>query len=567
MTRSVRLFVVVCVVVAPLAAVAFPTPPIADTRTPASAVDALEDRLKLPGEVGPDGRFTSATADPDREVQVVVQLKRGAAVPEGLAVDHVYTRQGARHAEMTVQLSELRDLWNDPRIEAVRIDRALTGRSTLVAPGVGLVGADVLHDRGIRGANVTVGIIDAAFQPTDPEIAANVRDYRSFESEPRVDATHGTAVASVVVDTAPEANLKLAAVGTTTTPEEYADAAAWLDAAGADVIVDAGSYFGHDDTDRLADVAAATADDTLFVTSAGNYAQRHWVGRYDPASGRPWVAFGDHEGNALNGGEPFSGHVYAAVTWNATENYHLYLLRERAGADEVVAESTATAGHSERIDTTVDEGRYYLSIRAANATGRSEIELFASHELAHATPNGSLTAPGTAPGVLTVGAYANGSVKAFSSRGSPGAPGVDLVAPDSVALTGTELEGTSFAAPYVAGTAALLQSEYPGLSARQLGTILTVSARDVAAPGPDIESGSGHLDARSAYLLAISHARYAGVTETSGSPSAAGSRRRRTTSATSAASSSVFETTPRRTRPEPGVPLPAVANVANSGST
>lgn len=519
------LFVLV-LVVATVGPVAQPMPRgYGDGTSPRSSVATLAERLGIDEE----------RSDPvDREVLVTVELKEGARLPrDRLDVQRVYTREGARLLRAYVPLSSVRDLSHDPRTAAVRIDRRRFSSSSRTAPGVATIGAAALHERGVTGQNVTVGVIDRGFRPSDPEIAGQVGAYRAFDGTDR-SWLHGTAVASVVADTAPGATLHLAAVGPSTTPGEYEKAVSWLRASGADVIVDAGSYFGQPGTGNgsISSVATRAAGDAVFVTSAGNYGERHWSGVDASADGQ-WVRFGDRQGNPLAGGDTISGNVQVMLRWDdwptTAADYDLYLMRVEDGRVVPVARSAAPQDGddppTEHIDATVREGTYYVAVRAKDAPGRHRLDLFASHELGAGVANGSLTAPGTAAGVVTVGAYENGTVPAFSSRGPVGnRTGVDLVAPDSVAVAGSPPgQGTSYAAPYAAGAAALLLSEYPSLSPAEVRGVLAASATDVGAPGPDVAAGSGLLDAERADELAAEamaaggtseRARYDGINET-----------------------------------------------------
>ncbi|MEA2115914.1 MAG: S8 family serine peptidase [Thermodesulfobacteriota bacterium] len=71
------------------------------------------------------------------------------------------------------------------------------------------------------------------------------------------------------------------------------------------------------------------------------------------------------------------------------------------------------------------------------------------------------------------------------------------VFPNSYAV----VSGTSFAAPHVAGSMALLLSADPTLTVRQLESALTGAAVDLGDPGPDNDYGNGLLDAAGAWNL------------------------------------------------------------------
>ncbi len=118
------------------------------------------------------------------------------------------------------------------------------------------------------------------------------------------------------------------------------------------------------------------------------------------------------------------------------------------------------------------------------------------------------------PSILVVGSVGpSGEISAFSNR--PGqacllnngvcqerlmnrflvAPGEWILVSDGQGGV-TRMSGTSFAAPQVAGAAALLQSRWPWLRerARETADILLNSAQDLGAPGVDPVYGRGMLD-------------------------------------------------------------------------
>lgn len=121
----------------------------------------------------------------------------------------------------------------------------------------------------------------------------------------------------------------------------------------------------------------------------------------------------------------------------------------------------------------------------------------------------SLNVPSAYPHVLSVAATDSADAVASFSNGGPSvdlaAPGVDLVttAPAALCPTGFALaSGTSFAAPAVAGAAALVKAARPDLSAPQVFALLRTSARDIGPRGFDPDAGFGVLDVTEALRAA-----------------------------------------------------------------
>ncbi|PLX83000.1 MAG: hypothetical protein C0617_12980 [Desulfuromonas sp.] len=119
--------------------------------------------------------------------------------------------------------------------------------------------------------------------------------------------------------------------------------------------------------------------------------------------------------------------------------------------------------------------------------------------------------PANDPNVLSVGSVGNDLEVTFSSSRGPsacdGAVFPDLVAPGEFVKTAditlgglftdsyVFVDGTSFAAPHVAGVAALLLEAFPETPVALLETVLRQGASDLGVQGPDNDAGFGLVNA------------------------------------------------------------------------
>lgn len=174
-------------------------------------------------------------------------------------------------------------------------------------------------------------------------------------------------------------------------------------------------------------------------------------------------------------------------------------------SDETLAEGMRWA---------VDHGAHVVLTSQALQTDRSVVASAVAHAEASGvvvvaaagnTGTTSTVYPAGYPTVVSVGATdAAHSIASFSTRGK-----VDLVAPGVEVLTThvgnlyAEASGTSFAAPHVAGAAALVVAADPSLTPAAVRAHLNATARDLGPPGHDTASGHGLLDAGAAVALAL----------------------------------------------------------------
>jgi subtilisin family serine protease len=121
---------------------------------------------------------------------------------------------------------------------------------------------------------------------------------------------------------------------------------------------------------------------------------------------------------------------------------------------------------------------------------------------------GSIDSPGSAPKAITAAAATKeGAIASFSSAGPTPyslrlkpdvtAPGVSILSSvPSRYGSWREFDGTSMAAPHVAGAAALLRQRHPGWSVSQIKSALVTTGNSVAAngrPAPPTRAGGGMI--------------------------------------------------------------------------
>lgn len=346
------------------------------------------------------------------------------------------------------------------------------------------------------GDEIRVGVIGSRFDRSNPALAGQLGGIRRGGGiRPlATGSAHGTAVAEVVAERSPAATLYLAELGPAPSPEEYVRAVEWLTAHDVDVIVDAGSYFprraaGLDRIERAAEAAAT--DGVAYVTSAGNYANRHWRGT---AADTGWVSFTPGSDANRLGREMTAGQVTLRLYWEGQADYDLYLYRRVPdGPDQLVAQSARDSGRAEAIDTVVTPGEYYVRVYAES--GGVPVDLFAANNrLAHADSLNSGLPPATGSNVIAVGAADATGERAYSSDVR------DVTATDGVRTTAAgRLVGSSAATPVVAGTVTsmLAASDGQTLSPMEIHRILRETA-DGSADRLDSEAALARVDNSSA---------------------------------------------------------------------
>ncbi len=418
----------------------------------------------------------------------------------------------------------------------------------VVSQGVAVTGADRFQQS--TGSHfpleekVQVGVLDVGFRGyaalVGSELPGEVST-QTFSSggigggglDP-ISRQHGTAVAEIVFDMAPDAALLLTNIDTLF---GHSQATSWLLSNGVNVINSSLSWFNVGPGDGTGpvnfDVERAAESDVVWVTSAGNMAQRHWDGRFRDPDGDGWNNFsGSAETNpALLAAD---GSLTVYLNWDdwftSNQDYDLYVffecsntegapypcdessveppsadrplvlagvsLNPQKGTEAPVEQVTVTAGDASVVA--------HVAIRRASGSRDVQLETFYVGDIlttpAFVVPAGSITIPADSRSAVAVGAtyWSNDSLEPFSSWGptTDGRSKPDIVAPDGV-ITVTygplSFYGTSASAPHVAGAIALLKSRTGLYSYDQIVRILYGRALDLGPPGSDNRYGAGRL--------------------------------------------------------------------------
>lgn len=381
---------------------------------------------------------------------------------------------------------------------------------TILSEGVSVINAELWHAAGLSGRGLRIGILDQGFDGYAELLGRELPEQVSLRSfVPGVAANqtgedHGTAVAEIVHDIAPGAELFLAYYDGGDV--SMGSAVDWLLQQGVHIISHsagglASPMDGTGPDAELVDNAAAQG--VLWVNSVGNSAEEHYR-----------AIFLDDNGDALHDFSPSDsllafrpdpqGSTQIVLNWDdwprSSEDYDLYVF-DRDGV--VLASSrNVQAGRHAPVEQIVyrfeDAGTYYVAIQATQTTRAHRLDLYIheARSMQYTSASYSLATPADARGALSVGAafYRDGLLQAYSSYGptNDGRQKPELLGPDGVSVATYVSEpflGTSVSAPHIAGAAALVWEAYTEFDADDVRDFLLSSTL-----GPsDDANGSGSL--------------------------------------------------------------------------
>jgi len=390
---------------------------------------------------------------------------------------------------------------------------------------------------GATGSGVRVAVIDVDFSGYESLLGAELPPHvetRSFvdpDLEPfRERSYHGTAVAEIIHDVAPGADLIFLTI---LTQSDFFEAVTWCIENEVSVVnMSLGFVAGPRDGSSTisAEVDRASQAGIVWINSAGNEAASHWGGDWVDADADSYLDFapglevvGFTYPGFQGGGSPA---VVAQLIWDrwpTTTGLSLELeiyrdsLRAQLATSSNGQPSGALPYRVATLNNAVAGTRYYLAIKRQSGVISSPLRLdvFNDETVSDMQPRnagGSLLIPADARGALSVGAYdftkvtpGADPVRFYSSRGPTwdGRSKPEIVAADGVSTTTygpRGFYGTSASAPHVAGAAALLSSASVrgGLftyvwNREDLLKLLAIRPLDFGPPGNDDTYGLGGI--------------------------------------------------------------------------
>jgi hypothetical protein len=421
------------------------------------------------------------------------------------------------------------------------VDKPVRAYADAISEGVAASKASVWQSAGQGGAGVKVGIVDVGFANLSAEIAAGnlPADTTLTDDCAGGNATtdHGTAVAEIVHQMAPAAQLYLYCISTTI---GFKAAEQQIEAAGIKIVNSSLSFPGDsrgdgtgDDDSAATTVKTARKAGILWIQSAGDNGEDHWSGTFKDR---------DHDGYAdLNGtgcssiachewdGVFVPGHASAELvlkwdewpTVSAPVPLTFYAWGSQCSDADCTSESVISAtpyGRDQQVGAppvlTIDinnTSAFYQEwqVRIEVSTGVPAVHYDLSYwgsvtnnYLSTLNPSraaaGSVTEPANSPYALAVGAanVHSSTVEPSSSRGPTidGRVKPDIAGFDNVSSNLTDLNpffGTSAAAPHVAGAAALVAGANPAMDAAQMQDFLE---RRAGTSPPNNQLGHGVLN-------------------------------------------------------------------------
>ncbi len=385
--------------------------------------------------------------------------------------------------------------------------------------GVEVTLANTWHDHGITGKGVKIGILDLGFAGYEnllgTELPGKVTVQTFGNTTQFNKQVHGTAVAEIVHDMAPEADLYL--IYFDSTAATLGQAVDWLINQGVDIISNSTSVSGispMDGTGFTADlVNKAKNSGILWVNATGNRGDEHYRGTFTDTDNDTLHEFAPgisampvtiKSGTATN-------IILSWNDWGAVNQDYDLILYDKHGNLLAKSENFQTGEGGQGPYEVIyyqfpSTDTYLLAIQNKNGAARGDatldiftftVKLPVQYQVAEA----SLGTPADAHGAFSIGAvhWSSDELEPYSSQGptTDGRIKPDLVGPSvvkSVSYAPSIFDGTSAATPHVSGAAALILQAFPNYTPDDITTLLKDKAVQLGEGTPNIQFGSGRLN-------------------------------------------------------------------------
>jgi hypothetical protein len=337
----------------------------------ASALVAVEQQARNQGPAA-GVRQAEATGIGVRgeQVRVTIQAEGGNVDAARAAVTQVggtVEASAGGRIDASVPTGGLAQLASAPGVEYVAPTRRLIP-TAVKGQEVEASGATTWQTGGAAGAGVKIAVLDGDFlgykerqASGDLPLGAITKDFCGSDGfENNLDGGHGTAVAEIVYETAPGAQLYLVCAGTLT---QMSDAVDYMVAQGIKIVNHSRGIFN---TSR-ADGAYSSSDPSflpeslitkaynggiVWVNSAGNSGSTHWAGAFSDTDSDGVHNFtASDEGNNITVSN--NGSVSIFLKWDSwpttSEDFDLYLSRASDGpGGGVLGQRPERLGHADR---------------------------------------------------------------------------------------------------------------------------------------------------------------------------------------------------------------------------
>lgn len=486
-------------------------------------------------------------------------------VDNGVTVEVINTQlrkvQGWIEAD---KIDAITSLENVKKITAPNYGTPLSGSVNTV--GGNILKSNAVRNLGLTGKGVRVGILsDGASNwkqssasgdlPEELTIYGTCSKGIDDPQNCRLAGTcnEGTAMAEIVHDLAPDAEIAVAAVSTSLEFIQRLDQLA--NDFRANIIVDDLGFFGEpffEDGDIALAITALPAR-ILYISSAGNSANIHYsASRFSGESCNceqerlhEWVSDGvfSNPAQELYHGfliPPKSG-VFVIMQWDgrstggnvtsADFGLHIFSQTRFEGTSDIENQARGQfiegfCAYNPSSSSAVRFAALNLNRSGSGPNASTEFKMYflGAQAIEHPKPKGSVFGHPAVERVLAIGTInasevGNDDIAFYSANGpsffnvvKPGYPWEvesfprrkpDLVGIDGVEVTGvggfpSPFFGTSAAAPHVAGIAAQLMGVSPLVKAKDVSNALTQGAVDLGAIGRDNVYGFGRVDAEKA---------------------------------------------------------------------